>query len=99
LEDSCLDAAVFSLSLMGTNYVEYLREARRCLKLDGHLWIAEPTSRIKDVALFKELLERLGFDVRCVKEKWKFIFIEALKSERAINETLLNEMAFNEILE
>lgn len=52
LEDECLDAAVFSLSLMGTNYVDYLREARRCLKLDGHLWIAEPTSRIKDPALF-----------------------------------------------
>lgn len=92
LEDELLDAAIFSLSLMGTNYIEYLKEARRCLKLDGHLWIAEPTSRITDKALFKELLERLGFDVRRMHEKWKFTFIEALKSDREINQVVLESV-------
>jgi hypothetical protein len=89
LDDDSLDAAIFSLSLMGSDYIDYLREAHRCLKLDGHLWIAEPTSRIKDINLFKELLERLGFDVRRTHEKWKFTFIEALKSDREINEVAL----------
>jgi hypothetical protein len=100
LEDECLDAAVFSLSLMGTNYVDYLREARRCLKLDGHLWIAEPTSRIKDPALFKELLERLGFKMLGgFEQKWKFTFIEALKSDREINEIALKVLTEKSVLE
>ena len=89
LEDACLDAAIFSLSLMGTNYIDYLKEAHRCLKLDGHLWIAEPTSRIQNIDHFKEILERLGFDIRNTNQKWKFTFIEALKSEREINEIAL----------
>ncbi len=45
LDDDSLDGAIFSLSLMGTNYLDYIKEAHRCLKLDGHLWIAEATSR------------------------------------------------------
>jgi len=89
LEDKVLDAAIFSLSLMGQNFVNYLKEARRCLKLDGQLWIAESTARINDIGLFKELLERLGFDVRCIDNKGQFTFIQALKSERDINETVL----------
>ena len=99
LDDECLDAAVFSLSLMGTNYVDYLKEASRCLKLDGHLWIAEPISRIKDINLFKDLLERLGFDVRRVHEKWKFTFIEALKSDREINNMAIESLVKETILE
>lgn len=99
LDDGILDVAVFSLSLMGINYVDYLREARRCLKLDGHLWVAEPTSRIVDIEHFKELLDRLGFDVRRVHTKWKFIFIEALKSDREVNEVLLVDLLSKKILE
>jgi ubiquinone/menaquinone biosynthesis C-methylase UbiE len=32
LEDSSVDVAIFSLSLMGTNYIEYIAEAYRVLK-------------------------------------------------------------------
>ena len=32
LKDCYLDVAVFCLSLMGSNHIEFLREARRCLK-------------------------------------------------------------------
>lgn len=35
LDDACLDAAVFSLSLMGLNFIDYLKEAHHCLKLVG----------------------------------------------------------------
>lgn len=84
---------------MGTNWIDYLKEANRCLKLDGHLWIAEPSSRFKNIDLFKKLLEHLGFDVRRVHEKWKFTFIEALKSERSINNIMLRDFISKECLE
>jgi SAM-dependent methyltransferase len=98
LDDLSLDAAVFSLSLMGSNFLDYLKEAHRCLKLDGHLWIAEPTSRIKEIHSFKELLFRLGFDVLRIDEKWKFTFIKAIKSERDINLQSLGDIRSQVVL-
>jgi hypothetical protein len=44
-------------------------DPERGLRLDGQLWIAEPTARIQDLELFKRLLEYLGFDVRRVHSK------------------------------
>ena len=48
LEESTLDVAVFSLSLMGLNYADYLKEAHRTLKFGGMLKIAEPINRWQD---------------------------------------------------
>ncbi len=45
LADETLDVAVFSLSLMGLNYADYLREAHRTLKFGGMLKIAETIER------------------------------------------------------
>ncbi len=45
LGNKIIDAAVFCLSLMGTNFMEFLREAHRMLRPGGHLKIAEVTSR------------------------------------------------------
>jgi superfamily II DNA or RNA helicase len=42
LPDRALDVAVFSLSLMGLNYQDYLREAYRLLQYGGWLKVAEP---------------------------------------------------------
>src|ERR1700733_6974240 len=99
LECEMLDAAVFSLSLMGTNFIDYLKEAKRCLKLYGHLWIAEPTSRIRYQALFIDLIQRLGFDVYHTSQKGKFTFIKAIKSNRSTNEVVLRELATKKILD
>lgn len=77
---------------MGLNFIGYLREAHRCLKLDGHLWIAEPTSRMQNIELFRDLLFRLGFDVSRVDEKWKFTFIKAIKSERELNQAGMDSL-------
>ena len=41
LDDDTVDCAVFSLSLMGTDYGSFLEEAHRVLKPGGLLWIAE----------------------------------------------------------
>jgi len=45
LGDSSVDVAVFCLSLMGTNYFDFVQEARRVLKRGGLLFVAEVTSR------------------------------------------------------
>lgn len=81
LEDSCLDVAVFNLSLMGLNSFDYIREAARTLRLDGQLWIYEILSHIKDLAVFTKDLESVGFRVIERTEEWKFCYIRAIKSE------------------
>nr|WP_242024585.1 zinc-ribbon domain-containing protein [Trichocoleus sp. FACHB-591] len=81
LEDSCLDVAMFNLSLMGLNITDYIREASRTLKLDGQLWIYEVTSHIKDFQGFVKGLETAGFKIIETTEVWKFRYIRAIKSE------------------
>ncbi len=62
LDDESLDVAVFSLSLMGANFTDYIREAHRALKLDGFLHIWEATSRFDDAERFARDLAKLGFE-------------------------------------
>jgi len=66
---------------MGSNFTDYIVEAHRCLKLDGHLHIAEATSRFLDITSFTADLTRLGFDVVKVEARSKFTFIHAIKNE------------------
>ncbi len=63
LKDGALDGAILCLALMGSNFTDYVREARRCLRLDGWLHIWEPASYFDDVVKFCSKLGRLGFDV------------------------------------
>jgi len=81
LEDECLDVAIFSLSLMGANFSDYLQEAYRTLKLDGDLHIIEATSRFSDRNKFIDGLKRMGFAVVSMEDKWKFTHIRALKGD------------------
>ncbi|MFB2839652.1 zinc-ribbon domain-containing protein [Floridanema evergladense] len=81
LNDEELDVAIFSLSLMGSNFTDYLREAYRTLKLDGQLHIIEATSRFNDINQFRTNLEALGFTIISVKNMWKFTHIRAIKTE------------------
>ena len=80
LDDETLDVAIFSLSLMGSNFTDYLREAYRTLKLDGQLHIIESTSRFRDPGQFRTDLEALGFTVISIQDMWKFTHIRAIKS-------------------
>lgn len=63
LSDSSVDIAVFCLSLMGTDYGQFLVEARRVLVSNGMLLIAEVASRFAnhDPAQFIRGVEALGF--------------------------------------
>ncbi|BGP16604.1 hypothetical protein JCM10213_000481 [Rhodosporidiobolus nylandii] len=56
-----VDAVVCCLSLMGTDWIRMVREARRVLKEGGVLKIAEVTSRFTSVDDFIKLLSSLGF--------------------------------------
>jgi hypothetical protein len=67
---------------MGTNFIDYLREAYRTLKLDGQLHILEATARFTDRDRFAQDLRGLGFDV-VVDDLWKFTHIRARKPERS----------------
>lgn len=64
LSDASLDVAVFCLSLMGTDWLDFLREARRCLRDSGLLHIVEVESRFADIATVVSSIEALGF--RCL---------------------------------
>ncbi|KAF3558851.1 hypothetical protein F2Q69_00016190 [Brassica cretica] len=67
LESSSVDVAVFCLSLMGTNYSSYIKEAHRVLRPSGWLLIAEVKSRFDpnnggaDPKDFVKAVSDLGF--------------------------------------
>ena len=90
LESNSVDVAVFSLSLMGTDYYRFIEEASRVLKVRGILWIAEVKSRFDgkngaaSVSSFIASLKTAGFDVnpKKVDEKDKMFFVlEAVKTK------------------
>uniref|UniRef100_A0A1B6KLC6 Ribosomal RNA-processing protein 8 n=2 Tax=Graphocephala atropunctata TaxID=36148 RepID=A0A1B6KLC6_9HEMI len=62
LADSSVDVVVFCLSLMGTNILDYIREANRVLKENGVMKIAEIESRFEDLNHFVRGVERMGFE-------------------------------------
>lgn len=82
LDNESLHVAVFSLSLMGANLTDYIREAHRVLKIDGNLHIWEATSRFNDVQRFCASLDKLGFKTFPPEERGQFTYIEAQKTDR-----------------
>ena len=47
LQDNEIDAIVFSLSLMGSNYLDYIKEAFRVVKPYGNLFVCEPKKKVE----------------------------------------------------
>ena len=80
LENESVDITVFSLSLMGANYKEYLQEAYRVLKAMGVLLIAEPISkwenREEELSL---LLSEIGFKTPTLNKTKQFIYVTCIK--------------------
>ena len=56
-KSNSVDIAVFCLSLMGTNYLEFITEAMRVLKTKGWMIISEVQSRIVSEKGFIDMLD------------------------------------------
>ena len=61
LSGSSADVCVFCLSLMGTNVSDFVKEARRVLKVDGRLKVCEIASRFTSEEEFSQQIEAFGF--------------------------------------
>jgi len=80
LKRETLDVVVFSLSLMGQNWTEYIAEAKRCLRKRGMLMIAETTKSLTArLSGLKDEITKNEFEIRSEKQEGDFTFIEAMK--------------------
>ncbi|SMN21139.1 similar to Saccharomyces cerevisiae YDR083W RRP8 Nucleolar protein involved in rRNA processing, pre-rRNA cleavage at site A2 [Maudiozyma saulgeensis] len=63
MKDESATIVIFCLSLMGTNFLDFIKEAYRILAPRGELWISEIKSRFSDGRgdEFVETLKLLGF--------------------------------------
>ena len=78
LSADILDVAVFSLSLMGKNWTDYITEAKRCLATNGYLLIAETTKSLKGrLSKLRDILREQGFEIYTDEERGDFTVIEA----------------------
>ena len=59
MPDESLDRIIFSLSLMSTNWIDYITEAHRLLSEDGQIIIADRTSKLE---IFKDKILNIGFN-------------------------------------
>ena len=73
LADSSVDIVIFCLSLMNTNFIDAIREAKRILKpKTGILRIAEVESRFDNGPnTFIKAVEDIGFKKRIVNSQYK----------------------------
>jgi hypothetical protein len=80
LPDNTLDVAVFSLSLMGINYVDYIKEGYRTLRSYGKLYICEPLKSWENEQELIKTISDCGFeDVIIFKKTPQFIYVTAMK--------------------
>ena len=78
LADEAPDVVVFSLSLMGKNWHEYITEAKRCVVTNGILIIAETTKSLKGrLSNLRDEIQKQGFDIYSDEERGEFTLIEA----------------------
>lgn len=89
-DESC-SVVIFCLSLMGTNFLDFIKEASRILMKGGELWITEIKSRLSDPKCvdFIKAIEGLGFKLRnfddANKMFTKFEFFKPIKSAKVSN--------------
>ena len=80
LDDGGLDVIIFSLSLMGKNWNDYIKEAKRCLATNGYLLISETTNAFKGrLKILRHVLIENEFEIYDDYENGQFTFLEARK--------------------
>ncbi|KAJ2048798.1 25S rRNA (adenine645-N1)-methyltransferase [Coemansia sp. S2] len=83
LPNDSVDVAIFCLALMGTDFLKFIREANRILRVGGELKIAEVISRVSDVDAFVQALEGQGFKLaRTTANNKMFIMLDFTKVKR-----------------
>lgn len=73
-ESATFDVAVCCLSLMMSNITGVLKEVNRLLKTGGVFYLADVTSRVKNMKKFIADVEKLGFKVAEVDKKSGYFF-------------------------
>nr|CAH7744589.1 unnamed protein product [Callosobruchus chinensis] len=84
LHDSCIDVAVFCLSLMSTNLGDYLVEANRVLVIGGVMKIVEVVSRFERPEDFIKAVQYFGFKLMWKDLTQDFFYFMDFKKEHNI---------------
>ena len=79
IEDNSVDITVFCLSLWGTNYLDYIKEAYRITSKRGFMYIVEPNNEF-DFDKLKEDVKQLGFNKICETIRNKFTYLTFIKN-------------------
>ena len=114
LEPCSVDVCVFCLSLMGTNFTDFLRSANGVLKEGGTLLVAEVSSRfevvlkskrvkkrkktINDTKPFVDSMVNFGYELVCEKSFDYFVFFEFQKGAKSNDSLFLNEITLKPCL-
>ena len=81
LDELYVDVAVFSLSLMGSNYGDYIKEAYRILKSMGFILIAEPKQKWDGkIDILTSVIVDAGFTQPTVTESAQFVYLQSFKA-------------------
>lgn len=81
VEDERYDAVVMSLSLMGRNQLDYLKEAYRVLKHKQWLYVAEPKGKWNgNGEELVQILRDVGFGCQGFRMTEDFIYVEGWKN-------------------
>ena len=79
LEDGSLGAVVFSLSLMGRNWADYLAEAHRVLMPFGLLFVAESAEKRWVQERLEQAIKAHGFNLMFSYQRYSFQYLGAVK--------------------
>ena len=75
LQDSSVDVCVFCLSLMNSNIIDFITEARRVLKVGGVLKICEIKSRICSMRDFVSKIKKCSFNLEGKPQSFNKLFV------------------------
>lgn len=82
-EDESLDICIFSQSLMGSNWKEYINEAIRVLRYNGEMIISESIERYDIIIKY---IQELGLHIKSINNeqanRWFYLFV--------INDKIIN---------
>ena len=79
INDNEVDITIFCLSLWGTNYLDYIKEAYRITSKRGFMYIVEPNNEF-DFDKLKEDIKQIGFNKINEVIRDKFIYLTFIKN-------------------